>query len=148
EGQHPEPLTSARRTPLLPAPTAGHDPLPGGRVKDAYGAGYAGRAPARSLTRPPDRRTGSYRGAGSRPRHTQIRAATPPRPPIDPLAITGRYRSGGYRVQGARRTVTVGDEAAVPGPASQCPSARFRPTPAWPCRRPSALRPRHRRLAV
>src|SRR5262249_48715818 len=73
----------------------GHDPLPGGRVKDAYGAGYAGRAPARSLTRPPDRRTGSYRGAGSRPRHTQIRAATPPGPPIEPLAITGRYRQGG-----------------------------------------------------
>jgi len=49
EGQQPEPLTSTRRTPLLPAPAAGHDPLPGGRVKDAYGAGYAGRAPARSL---------------------------------------------------------------------------------------------------
>src|SRR6516225_5671689 len=39
---------------------------------------------------------------------------------------------GGYRVQGARRTVTVGDEAAVPGPASQCPAGRSRPTPAWP----------------
>jgi hypothetical protein len=37
--------------PAPPCPAARHDLLPGGRVKDASGAGYAGRAPARSLTR-------------------------------------------------------------------------------------------------
>jgi hypothetical protein len=50
----------------LPAPPAGHDPLPGrphqGRPP---GAGYAGRAPARSLTRLPARRTRQLSGQGA-----------------------------------------------------------------------------------
>src|SRR5215471_7947045 len=51
-----------------------------GRVKDAYGAGYAGRAPARSWTRPPARRTRQLSGAGSRLRHTPNRANRGPKP--------------------------------------------------------------------
>src|SRR4029077_17112258 len=54
--------TPIRGNPVPPRPRGRHDPLPDGRVKDAYGTGYAGRAPARSLTHPPDRRTRQLSG--------------------------------------------------------------------------------------
>jgi len=63
-----------------------------GCVKDACGAGYAGRAPARSWTRLPARRTRQLSGAGSRLRHTQNKANHGPEPLKRTLAVTDRYR--------------------------------------------------------
>jgi hypothetical protein len=57
KGQPPEPLTPLRGNPAPPCPAAGMTGSRAGCVKDAYGAGYAGRTPARSWTRPPARRT-------------------------------------------------------------------------------------------
>src|SRR6516164_647155 len=48
--------------PAPPCPRGRHDRLPGGLVKDAYGAGSAGRAYARSWTRLPARRTRQLSG--------------------------------------------------------------------------------------
>ena len=64
-------------TQHLPAPAAGMIGSRAGRVKDAYGAGYAGRAPARSLTRPPrPHGTGSYAGKGdTRPARHALQTA-------------------------------------------------------------------------
>jgi hypothetical protein len=64
-----------------------------GCVKDAHGAGYAGRAPARVLDPVrPLAEPGSYRGAGSRLRHTPNQGNHGPKPLKRTLAVTGRYR--------------------------------------------------------
>jgi hypothetical protein len=72
--------------PGPPCPAAVHDPLPGrphqGRPP---GAGYAGRAPARSLTRLPARRTRQLSGAGSRFRHAQNQGNSRRKPRLNHL---------------------------------------------------------------
>jgi len=63
-----------------------------GCVKDAYGAGYAGRAPARSWTRPPARRTRQLSGGRERLWHTRNQGNHGPKPLKRTLAVAGRYR--------------------------------------------------------
>jgi hypothetical protein len=74
----------------LPAPAARHDPLPGGRVKGAFGAATAG-AP-RPLTRPPARRTGSYQGQGADSDCPEPEPLATETPKIGPVVSTGRCR--------------------------------------------------------
>src|SRR5262249_6812882 len=68
-------------TQHLPAPRAGMIGSRAGRVKDAYGAGYAGRAPARSWTRPArSQHPADIRGWEQTPAHPN-RANHGPKPP-------------------------------------------------------------------
>jgi len=107
-----------------------------GRVKDAYGAGCAGRAPARSWTRPPARRTRQLSGAGSRLRHTPNRANHGPKPSSNERlrspADTGKAGRRGYqvllvadlaaahdRVVAAGATFTAEHVSPRPGPGGQ-----------------------------
>jgi hypothetical protein len=57
------------------------------------GTGYAGRALARSLTRPPARKTGSYQGrerAQAHPKPRRYRLTILDRTPCGPFADTGK----------------------------------------------------------
>ena len=77
------PPANTRTNPqALPAPPAGHDPLPGRpRQGRPAGAGYAGRAPARSLTRLPARRTRQLSGGREQ---IQVRPKQGPPAPYNP----------------------------------------------------------------
>ena len=102
-----------------------------------HGAGYAGRAPARSLTHPPSRRPGSYQGLGAgsaMPKPRQLTGHNSQAGPIlrhHPIQVrrlrariqrfTGAYRS----VSGIRRSrrlrIVIHD-----GPGNECPVAASR----------------------
>ena len=64
-----------------------------GCVKDAYGAGSAGRAPARSQTRPArSQNPAAIRGQGADSRTPKTRPTTGPNLLKRTLAVTDRYR--------------------------------------------------------
>ena len=56
------------------------------------GADYAGRAPARSLTRPPARRPGSYQGQGANSATPEQNTSPARNAQAEPPCVITRYR--------------------------------------------------------
>ncbi len=84
-GQQPEPLNPIPPPGGSLPPPAWHDPLPGGRVKGAYGTA------ARPFD-PPAPEPGSHRGTGSRLSHARTTAPRTAQAPNRTLAVTGGCR--------------------------------------------------------
>src|SRR5215471_17044353 len=79
---------------------------PAGRVKDAYGAGYAGRAPARSWTRPA--RSQNPAAIGGQGADSGTPQTGPTAGPSPPQTNACGHRPIQVRRVGARRRINLG----------------------------------------